>query len=251
MRVLITGASSGLGRDMAYELAKRGFDLVLVARREDRLLEIKETVSVNTDIITADLTKPEEVIRVYNEAGKIDMLINNAGFGVFGEFSQTELSAEMDMLYVNVRAMHMLMKLYINDFEKQGGGRILNVASAAAFCPGPMFAGYYATKAYMYRLSVSVARELEMTGSKTKISVLCPGPVKTEFGEVAKVSFGLYGLDSKYVAEYAVEKLLKGKKVIVPGKLMQCARFLTKLLPDSILARITAKIQSQKVLKGE
>ena len=251
MRVLITGASSGLGRDMAYELAKRGFDLVLVARREDRLLEIKETVSVNTDIITADLTKPEEVIRVYNEAGKIDMLINNAGFGVFGEFSQTELSAEMDMLYVNVRAMHMLMKLYINDFEKQGGGRILNVASAAAFCPGPMFAGYYATKAYMYRLSVSAARELEMTGSKTKISVLCPGPVKTEFGEVAKVSFGLYGLDSKYVAEYAVEKLLKGKKVIVPGKLMQCARFLTKLLPDSILARITAKIQSQKVLKGE
>ena len=251
MRVLITGASSGLGRDMAYELAKRGFDLVLVARREDRLSQIRDNVSVKCDIITADLTKTEEVIKVYNEAGKVDILINNAGFGVFGEFLKTDLDEEMNMLYTNVRAMHMLMKLYVKAFEKQGGGRILNVASAAAFCPGPMFAGYYATKAYMYRLSISVARELEMMGSKTKISVLCPGPVKTEFGTVANVSFGLYGLDSKYVAEYAVEKLLKGKKVIVPGKLMQCARFLTKLLPDSILARITAKIQSQKVLKGE
>ena len=251
MRALITGASAGMGRDMAYELAKRGIDLVLVARREDRLSEIRNNVSVKCDIINADLTNTDEIMKVYNEAGKVDILINNAGFGVFGEFTETDLDAEMNMLYTNVRAMHMLMKLYIKAFEEQGFGAVLNVASAAAFCPGPMFAAYYATKAYMYRLSVSVARELEMKGSKVYVSVLCPGPVKTEFGEVAKVSFGLYGLDSEYVAKYAITKFFKGDKVIVPGKLMKCARFMTKLLPDAVLAKITAKIQSQKVLKGE
>lgn len=247
MRALITGASSGIGRDLAYEFAKRGYELVLVARRRERLEEIKKDIGVNTDIITADLTKEEEVMKVYREAGRVDVLINNAGFGVFGDFMETTLCAEIDMLHVNVRAMHMLMKLYICDFEKQGGGRILNVASAAAFCPGPMFSAYYATKAYIYRLSVSVDRELKNKKSNVKVSVLCPGPVKTEFGDVAGVSFGIYGLSCRYVAEYTAKKFLSGKTVIVPGKLMKCARFATKLMPDSVIARITAGIQTKKV----
>ena len=128
MRVLITGASSGIGRDIAFEFAGMGYDLVLAARRTERLEEIKSKVNTNVTVITADLSKESEVRRLFTEAGKIDILINNAGFGVFGEFEKTDLDRELEMLRVNITALHMLMKLYINEFEKQGGGKILNVA---------------------------------------------------------------------------------------------------------------------------
>lgn len=246
MRVLITGASSGIGREMAYEFAKRGFDLVLAARRTERLVEIKNNVSTNVTVISADLSKEDEVRRLFAEAGKIDILVNNAGFGVFGNFEETDLDRELEMLRVNIYALHMLMKLYINEFEKQGSGKILNVASSAAFCPGPKFSSYYASKAYVYRLTLAVDRELKYKKSPVSVSVLCPGPVKTEFDKVARVSFGIGSLESRYVAKYAVKKLLNKKTVIVPGFQIKLARFFAGLFPEMLACRITYRLQKNK-----
>ena len=246
MRVLITGASSGIGRDIAFEFAGMGYDLVLAARRTERLEEIKSKVNTNVAVITADLSKESEVRRLFAEAGKIDILINNAGFGVFGEFEKTDLDRELEMLRVNITALHMLMKLYINEFEKQGRGKILNVASSAAFCPGPMFSSYYASKAYVYRLTLAVDRELKYKKSPVSLSVLCPGPMNTEFDKVAKVSFGIGSLESRYVAKYAVRNLMKGKTVIVPGFSIKLARFFSAICPDTLACRVTYRLQKHK-----
>lgn len=246
MKVLITGASSGIGRDMAYEFAARGYDLVLVARRTKRLLELKEKINTDVTIITADLSVEKEVNRVIAEAGKIDVLVNNAGFGVFGDFEETDIERELEMLRVNIYALHILMKHYILEFEKQGGGRILNVASSAAFCPGPMFSSYYASKAYVYRLTLAADRELRYKKSRVGVSVLCPGPVRTEFDKVANVSFGIGSLESRYVAQYAVKKFLKGKTVIVPGFSIKAARFFAGICPERLACRVTYRLQKHK-----
>lgn len=246
MKALITGASSGIGRDMAFEFAERGYDLVLAARRTERLLEIKDKVNTNVTVITADLSNEDDVRRLFGEAGDVDVLVNNAGFGVFGNFEETNLDRELEMLHVNIRALHMLMKFYIKEFEKRGSGKILNVASSAAFCPGPMFSSYYASKAYVYRLTLAVDRELRCKKSPVSISVLCPGPVNTEFDKVAKVSFGIGSLESKYVAGYAVEKFLKGKTVIVPGFSIKLARFFAGICPERLACLVTHRLQKHK-----
>lgn len=246
MRVLITGASSGIGRDMAFEFARRGYDLVLAARRTERLIEIKDKVNTDVKIITADLSEEDDVKRLCKEAGKVDILVNNAGFGVFGDFENTDINRELEMIRVNITALHMLMKYYVKEFEKNGGGKILNVASSAAFCPGPMFSSYYASKAYVYRLTLAVDRELKYKKSPVSLSVLCPGPVRTEFDKVANVSFGIGSLSSEYVAKYAVKKLLKGKTVIVPGTAIKFMRFISGLAPETFACRVTYRIQKYK-----
>lgn len=246
MKALITGASSGIGRDIAAELSKRGFDLVLVARRTNRLEELKNTLDTEVTVISADLSNAENCIKLYEQCGDIDILVNNAGFGVFGEFDETDLGRELEMIDVNIKAVHILTKLFLRDFKVKNSGRILNVASSAAFFPGPVFSSYYASKAYVYRLSEAIYRELRHDKSKVSISVLCPGPVSTEFGDVADVHFSAPGLTSKYVAEYAVKKMLAGKHVIVPGFLMKFTRVLSKLLPDRFSSVFVWYIQKKK-----
>ena len=248
MKALITGASSGIGRDIARELAGMGIDLVLAARRTERLMELKDELDVNTEIITCDLSKREECIKLYEKTRhmEIDILVNNAGFGLFGEFSESELGREMEMIDVNICAVHILTKLFLRDFKEKDSGYILNVASSAAFLPGPLLSAYYATKAYVLRLSEAIYEELRREKSKVTISVLCPGPVKTEFDKTANVSFSVKGLTSQKVAKVAVRGVFNKKLIIIPGFLMKAARILEKFLPEKMLLRIAYHMQKRK-----
>ncbi|MDY3929614.1 MAG: SDR family oxidoreductase [Clostridia bacterium] len=247
MKALITGASSGIGKEFAKELAKRGYDIIITARRTDRLEELKKTIkNVNVEIFTCDLSKEEECYRLYETYPDVDILINNAGFGVFGNFENTDLSREIEMLKVNITAVHILMKLYYLRMKTRNNGYILNVASSAAFFPGPMFSSYYASKSYVYRLSEAVAEEIAKSKSNVHLSVLCPGPVDTEFNSVANVRFGVSSITAEYAAKYALNKMFKNKTVIVPSLLIKCTRLLSKLSPDNISAKIVYKIQKAK-----
>ncbi len=248
MKALITGASSGIGRDIAKNLSKRGYDLVITARREERLLELKNELATDVIVIPADLSKKEECLRLYGQTKNedISVLINNAGYGVFGAFDKTGLPEEIDMLDVNIISAHILMKLFLKDFIAENRGYILNVASSAAFLPGPLFSSYYASKAYVLRLTQAVSEELRRAGKNVSVSALCPGPVDTEFNKTAGVQFGFGGLSSPSVADYAVKKMFAKKTVIVPGATMKFARFFSKLLPDSLLAKTAYNLQNKK-----
>lgn len=248
MKALITGASSGIGRDIARYLSSLGYEIYAVARREERLNELKAELKTPVHPITADVSNYDECIKLYEslKGENIDILVNNAGFGAFGRFSQIPLETEIQMINTNITALHILTKLFLRDFKEKNKGYILNVASSAGFMMGPLLATYYASKAYVLRLSQAISRELENEGSRVKISVLCPGPVNTEFDSVANVRFSLRGLSSEYVAKYAVKKLFKGKTVIIPGFKMKAAVVLSKLVPDNLLSAITYHCQHKK-----
>ena len=248
MKALVTGASSGIGRDIAKVLSDIGYDLILVARRTELLEEVKAGLSTNVRIITADLSSEKECFELYEKTKdeNIDILVNNAGFGVFGEFTSSDIERELQMINVNVRAVHILTKLYLKDFVKRDSGHILNVASIAAFYAGPLLSGYYASKNYVLRLSQAISEELKSNKSNVKISVLCPGPVHTEFNKVAKVKFALKGLNSMDVAKYAVGKMLKGKLIIIPGFIIRLAKTFSPLLSDNIKMKFLHKVQKQK-----
>ena len=255
MKALITGASSGLGWDMAHELSEIGYDIIAVARRKERLESLKAELNTEVTIVCCDVSNVDECIKLAKYAPDVDILINNAGFGVFGDFCDTDLDKEIKMLDTNTRAMHILTKLFLNEFIKRDSGRILNVASIAAFFPGPRFSAYYASKAYVLRLTQSIAEEVRRQKSNVSISVLCPGPVKTEFEKVASVRFGTGDelvksgilLESKKVASYAIKKFLDGKLVIIPGKLMKLSAFSRHILSDKLLAKILYIVQSKKI----
>lgn len=249
MRALITGASSGIGRDMARYLADLGWDLVIVARRTERLLKLKEELK-DTDVmcITADLSKVDECKRVYDETKgvEIDMLVNNAGFGLAGEFVDTDLDTELKMIDTNITALHVLTKLYLKDFVKRDRGYILNVASSASFMAGPLLNTYYATKNYVFRLSQAIYQELKERKSKVKVSILCPGPIQTEFLDIANVGFVIKGLKSEDVAKLAIDKTLKGKLVIIPGVMMKIGKFLLRFTPEKLMLWVSYRIQHKK-----
>lgn len=248
MKALITGASSGIGAEMAKVLSEQGVDLILVARRKTRLAKLKSELKTNVEIISMDISSTFNCMDLYNQVKDkgIDILINNAGFGAFGEFTETSLDKELDMIDTNIKGVHILTKLFLNDFSKMNRGYILNVASSAAFQAGPLMATYYASKAYVLRLSEAIYEELRQIKSNVGISVLCPGPVDTEFNKVAKVSFSVKPMDSRKVAEYAIKQMFKKKLIIVPGTKMKCAYYGIKLVPRKMLLKIDYKIQSKK-----
>lgn len=248
MKALITGASSGIGRDMAEILADKGYDLILVARSSERLAEVAERINTGVRIINLDLSKEEACFQLYDmtKNEEIDLLINNAGFGLFGEFSSTDLKEELNMIDVNIKAVHILTKLFLKDFIDRNSGKILNVASSAGFSPGPLLSAYYGTKAYVLRLTEAIYEELRRKQRNVYIGALCPGPVDTGFNDRANVKFSLKGLDSHFVASYALKQMDKGKLIIIPGRTIKVARIAQKLMPDKLLLRITYKIQRKK-----
>ena len=189
MKALITGASSGIGLEMARILSREGFELILVAREKEKLQKVQEELGKNVKIVVADLSNESKLKELYVlcKNDKIDVLINNAGFGDCGKFTETDLSKELEMIDVNIKAVHVLTKLFLKDMKKRNSGYILNVASMAAFAPGPLMATYYSTKAYVLRLTTSIYEELRRDKSKVVVSCLCPGPVKTNFNNVANV----------------------------------------------------------------
>lgn len=251
MKVLITGASSGIGRDMARILAKQGCQLVLVARNEEALEvlaeELKRNNSIEVETIAMDLSEIDNCKELHKKVKNVDILINNAGFGDCGNFTKTELNKEISMINTNIVAYHILTKLYLMDMKKRDSGKILNVASIAGFLPGPLMATYYATKAYIVRISEGIREELKKEKSKVKISILCPGPVETNFNKVANVKFHMREANSMKVAQYAIKKLQKGKFYIVPGIDVKLAKFASKLVPTSFISKVTYRVQKRKL----
>lgn len=249
MKAFITGASSGIGEEMAKYLSELGYDIIVAARRKDKLEELKKALKTNVEIYALDLSKEEECFRLYEElkGENIDIVVNNAGFGVFGEFDKTDLSRELDMININIKTVHIFTKLFLRDFIKRNSGIIINVSSSAGFMMGPLFSSYYASKSYVLRLSQAISRELKEKKSKVKLCVLCPGPVKTEFDKNANIKKSLNGLSAEFVAKYAINKASKGKNIIVPGIGMKLSVAFTKLLPQNLLSKITYFCQSKKI----
>ena len=248
MYALITGASSGIGSDIARELFKRGYDLILVARRVDRLEKLKNELECECKIFGCDLSNSENCINLFESVKEEDIgvLVNCAGFGVFGNFLETDLGKEIEMINTNITALHILTKLFLKKFSEQDNGYIMNVASSAAFAPGPMFSSYYASKAYVLRLSEAIAEETSKCAKNVHISVLCPGPVDTEFNGVADVRFTIGSVTAEYVAEYAVKQMFRNKKIIVPSFKMKLARLGAKIIPEWISAKVTYHFQRKK-----
>ena len=252
MLALITGASSGIGRDMARILANKGYDLALVARNQEGLDKIKaelekENANIKISTYSVDLAIKENLYRLYEDVKDVDILINNAGFGTFGRFTDTDLEKEVNMINTNVTAVHVLTKLYLKDMVAKNSGHVLNVASIAGFMPGPLMATYYATKNYVVSLSRAINRELKKEKSNVKISILCPGPVDTNFNNVAGVKFNLRGKSSEYVANYAIENMLKGKLIILPGITIKLAKAFSEICPDTIKEKIAYHMQKKKM----
>ena len=249
MKALITGASSGIGLDMARYLATKKWELILVARNKEKLEEIQEKLPTKVTIIVADLSQEQKVKELYALAKKenIDMLINNAGLGDFGPLSETDLNKDLELINTNIKAVHILTKSFVKDMEKRDSDTyILNVASSAAFQPGPLMSTYYATKSYVYQLTEALYYEEKKKKTKVHISVLCPGPVETNFNNVAKVKFSVKPLKSAFVARYAIDKTLENKMLIITGFRMKCAKFFSRFVSDKFLLRIIYRIQKKK-----
>ena len=252
MKVLITGASSGIGKEMARVMAKKADELVLVARNVNKLEEIKKELEKDAkiEIISKDLSIEENCKEIHNQVQNVDILINNAGFGDCGNFTKTSLEKDINMIKTNIIAYHILTKLYLTDMKEKNSGKILNVASIAGFMPGPLMATYYATKNYVVKLSEGIREELKKEHSKVQISILCPGPVETNFNKMANVDFHLREANSMDVAQYAIQKLEKGKFYIVPGFDVKIAKLGAKILPANIISKFAYMAQKRK-LGGE
>ena len=257
MIALITGASSGIGRDIAREFAKRKYDIIIVARNEEDLKKVKNDIEkeykVKVDHYAVDLIDRKACKKLYETVKEkykyIDVLVNNAGYVTCGEFDKTDLEKEIRMIDTNIVALHILTKLFLQDMLEVDKGYIMNVASIAGFMPGPLMATYYSTKAYVVRLTQSIQRELKVKKSHVKLSVLCPGPVKTNFQKVADVKFNMPETKSEDVAKIAVKKMLKGKKIIFTQLHISFTRILAKILPDSFIAFCCYFAQKRKVEK--
>lgn len=250
---LVTGASSGIGREIARVAAERGHDLVLVARGEEALAalsgELSDRHGARASVVPADLSTPEGpgavVHGVEARALEVDVLVNAAGFGAYGPFLETDGDAELDMIDLNVRALTELTKTFAKRMAARGGGRILNVASTAAFQPGPRMAVYYATKAYVLSFSTALAVELEDSG--VTVTCLAPGPTKTGFQDAADAGasrvFAGGGMDARKVAESGWRAMEKGKAVHVPGVPNRLGATLAGLVPKRFAARAVAWLQ--------
>ena len=257
MIALITGASSGIGRDMAKVLAKKKYDVILVARSEDKLKDLKKEIEKEFEtkayVMTADVSKEDVCYEIYNNVkeqfGKIQVLVNNAGFGLCGNFTQTDLDTEVNMIKTNVIGLHILTKLFLQDMVEENEGYMLNVASIAGFMPGPLMATYYSTKAYVVRLTQAVRHELFMKHSKVKITALCPGPVKTNFNKVAQVNFGPLGQSSQWIAKVGINAMFHGRILVFGSFFVWLARFFAKIIPDQVMAFFTYFVQRPKMGK--
>ncbi|HET6576603.1 MAG TPA: SDR family oxidoreductase [Fimbriiglobus sp.] len=253
---LVTGASAGIGRELARRFARGGHDLVLTARRVDELRTLADELraaGVTAHVVPADLSDPAAPRKLFDEIAAagltVDVLVNNAGFGVYGPFADADPDRLLAMVRVNVLALTELCRLFIPGMVARGRGRVLNVASTAAFQPGPLMAGYYATKAYVLSLSEALAHELRGTG--VTVTCLCPGPTRTEFAAVAamdgsKLFDSPNVADAASVAEVGYQASMRGRRVAIPGVLNRLGVFSTRFAPRSFLMRIVERIQARR-----
>ena len=260
--VLITGASSGIGYELARVYAENGHNLVVVARRREKLEDLKKEIEKNISdkvmvtVIKKDLAKKNAPRELFDEIKKkkiyVDILINNAGFGMYGKFSeltQEEMEKNSNLIDLNIKALVELTKLYLDEFVKKDRGQILNVASTAAFLPGPLMANYYASKSYVLSFTEALREEMKKTG--IKICTLCPGPTLTEFEKSSNADKkGLFSslklMTAEKVARKAYKDFEKGENIIIPGILNKILVYAIKILPGKLLTFISMKIQETK-----
>ncbi|MRX54114.1 SDR family NAD(P)-dependent oxidoreductase [Bacillus idriensis] len=250
--VLITGASDGIGRELAYKYAQDGYRLILTARNEMKLMKLAGELKNTTAIVKAkDLSDMNQIHELFQELQQekihVDVLVNNAGFGLYGDFKNTSALDELNMIDLNVKSITLLTKLFLPDMISKKSGQVLNVASSAAFQPGPLMAVYYATKAYV--LSFSEAIENELKGTGVSISVLCPGPTKTGFSERANLGqsklFKSGVMDVKTVADAAYEGMKKGQTLIIPGFKNKILAAAVRFMPRKTVTGIVRKTQER------
>ncbi len=246
MKALITGASSGIGLEMAKYLSSLGHEVILVAKDERKLNSVKDVMTTNAKVYCYDLSVMDNCFLLYDKVKdeKIDIVINNAGYGIFGDYEMDNIDREMNMIDLNVKCLHILTKLFVNNKNTK---YIMNVASSAGLMRGgPLMSGYYATKSYVCSYSFALYEELRRRGVDKHISVLCPGPVNTNFNKVANVKFNIKSLEAPEVAKYAIDKMFKNKLLIIPGTTVRLGVFFSRFLPLKTLLKITYKIQDKK-----
>jgi uncharacterized protein len=250
---LITGASGGIGYEFAKNLAQRGVNLVLVARSEPKLNQIKaeleKSYGIKVEVLAQDLGDSLAPSAIYSalQNSQIDILINNAGFGDFGAFSDTNWEKESQMIDLNIKALTHLTKLFLPAMKQRKNGKILNVASTAAFQPGPLMAVYYATKAFVLSFSEALASELEGTG--VTVTTLCPGPTESGFQaasamEDSKLVKGKKMPTAKEVADFGIQAMFKGKRVVVHGFMNRLLSGLIPFLPRKMVTNIVKNMQA-------
>jgi len=249
---LVTGASAGIGRELAKVLAREGHDLVLVARRQAELEELagtlKEQYGAAAQVVAADLAVPDAAAKVLAEVGpdpRIDVLVNNAGFGGHGAFASRDRDSDLRMVAVNITALTDLTKLVLPGMVARGRGRVLNVASTAAFQPGPFMAVYYASKAYVLSLSEALAEELSGTG--VTVTCLCPGVTDTEFHAVAgtdaqPLTQGMLSMSAASVAEAGYKAMMRGKRVEIPGLHNKFGAQSVRFAPRGVVLKIVRRL---------
>lgn len=248
MKALITGASSGIGREIALYLSDLGYDIIVVARNELALRELQREVKTKVEVISMDLTDRENVWKLHEmyKREPIEVLVNDAGFGVHGPVTETDLEKDLDLIDLNITAVHMLTKLFLKDMKKRNLGYILNVSSISGFLSGPLMAEYYASKNFVLSYTKAIKAELKKEGSEVHISCLCPGPTKTNFNKTAKVEFKVKPYSAEYVAEYGVNKMFEEKTVIVPGIKMKFVHLASKIFPSIITTNVAYEVQKRK-----
>ena len=254
---LVTGGSGGIGLELAKVLARNGFDLVLVARKRDTLEaaagQLEGKFDVRAHVFAADLRRREAPQEIFdflrNENIPIEVLVNNAGFGLGGEFSETAVERELEMIQVNIVALTHLTKLFLAPMIRRKSGRVLNVASTAAFQPGPLMAVYYASKAYVLSFSEALAEELR--NSEITVTALCPGPTDTDFADTAEMGesrlFNAFGIaDAADVAKYGYDAMMSGKRLAIPGIKNKILAQANRLAPRSLSAKIARIAQESR-----
>ena len=249
MKVLITGASSGIGKGLAIELSKQYDELVLVGRNIERLNETKdEILKLNNQcivhLLSLDLSDINNAYKLFALHKDVDLLIQSAGFGSKGEFINLDLESDLEMINTNITTLHILTKLYLKEMVKRDSGHILNVSSIAGTTAGPLMSTYYATKNYVLRLCEAIRIELKKKKSKVKISVLCPGPVNTNFFKNAKSDNNYKAIDPAYVVKYTIKHL--NRFYIIPTFSTKMGFFFTKIIPTRIVSNFIYSYKEKK-----
>jgi uncharacterized protein len=254
---LITGAASGIGYELVCIFAENDYNLVLVDRAKEKLeeiaIEFQDKFGISVKPIVKDLSKttsPEEIFQEVEQANiKVDVLVNNAGFGTYGLFNDTNLTDELEMLQVNLVCTTHLTKLFLKNMVQQGEGKILNVSSAAAFQPGPLMAVYFATKAYVLSFSEALANELDGTG--VTVTVLCPGTTQSAFHQRtgmadSKLVKGKRMMDASTVADIGYRGLMQGKTIVIPGLINKIMAKSIRFIPRKLVTKIVRNMQENK-----
>ena len=241
---LITGASDGIGKDMAIILSNMGYNIIVVARNKQKMEQAFKNIK-NCTIISMDLSIIENCYKLYNQAKDIDILINNAGYGVFGEFLNTNLDDELNMIDLNIKSLHILTKLFLKNMVNKDRGYILNVGSIGSFFASPLLSSYYGSKAYVLNLSLAIKEELKKQKSNVYIGTFCPATINTNFHKKAGVKGNVKGLDSYKASKYAIDKMFKKKAIIIPSY-AKVLPFFVDIMPRILITKLAYKMQIKK-----